>query len=320
MLVNLYRSRTAVAIASLPLLIALISSSVFFKETHEYQAFYQWQTELLHKLYSHDWLHFLLLLVLVSVTAHQFNRLFNEHSFFAKGTLIPGLIYPLCLISFEQMQLTTDLISHLFIVFALMQVFKLRRQEDAKAIIFKSGLLIGIAIVFSPMLLPLILIPWIGLIIFKPFIWREWILLIVGFAIPVFYQLGINYVVSDVIWVPLSLSDFKLEFATIDMDIYQLSSRIYLLLIILYSIWKVMIVNSGEVVRFKKQSRLLFHLCWVLAIPAAFEWLLFSQYGYALAIPLSIIIAIALLHGKNSTVVNSLVVMWFIINETLLFI
>jgi len=218
------------------------------------------------------------------------------------------------------MQLTTDLISHLFIVFALMQVFKLRRQEDAKAIIFKSGLLIGIAIVFSPMLLPLILIPWIGLIIFKPFIWREWILLIVGFAIPVFYQLGINYVVSDVIWVPLSLSDFKLEFATIDMDIYQLSSRIYLLLIILYSIWKVMIVNSGEVVRFKKQSRLLFHLCWVLAIPAAFEWLLFSQYGYALAIPLSIIIAIALLHGKNSTVVNSLVVMWFIINETLLFI
>ncbi|MCG8573863.1 MAG: DUF6427 family protein [Flavobacteriales bacterium] len=308
---------------SLPLLIGILASSIFFTEPQSRDAFYQWQTDLLNTVYANDLIHFGLVVFLVSLTSHQLNNLVNRHDFYNKATFLPGLIYSLTLVSFGQLQLSSDLLSHLFIVLSLMQIFKIRRQEEAKAIVFNSSFLLGVSVMISPLLFIVCLIPWIALIIFRPFVWREWVMGIIGFTIPVIYQFSIAYLFTGNFTLPLTSNDIQLEeiqMSGFDLTIYEISCQTYFLLFALYSFWRLLVINTTEVVRFKKQSQMLIHLCWTLGLGFILEWLLFNQYLLALAIPLSIIISISLLHSKNSTVVNSIVIIWFIISQAILFV
>lgn len=267
-----------------------------------------------------DWFHYLLLVTLISITAHQLNTTFNRNGFFNKATFLPGLIYVLCLSSIDQVQFSFDLVSHLFIVFALGYMFRVRRQEDARAFMFKSGLFAGIAISLSPLLAPLFLLPWVGLILFRAFVWREWVLVLFGLLVPLIYHPSFYYLLTDHWVVATTTTEIELQVNDLEMNIYELSSLVFLTLIALYASWKVLVVSSTEVVRFKKQSRYIFIIAFALGISMIIEWLLMSQLLYAFSIPMALIFAIAFLNSKNSLVVNSIVLIWFIINTTLLFL
>ena len=320
MLVNLYRSRTPVAVFSLPLFVGLISASIFFTEPYEYVAFFQWETDILNLVFEMDWFHYLLVVVLTSLTAHQLNTVFNKNGFFNKATFLPGLIYVLGLSSINQMQFSFDMVAHLFLVFALGQMFSVRRQEDARALMFKSGLFAGIAISLSPLLAPFLLMPWVGLVLFRAFVWREWALVLIGLLLPLIYHISFYYLIMGQWAVTTSTQKIELEVNNLEMNIYEVTSMIYLTLIALYCVWKLLVVSSTEVVRFKKQTRYLFLIALSIGIAMTADWLLNGQLLYAFSIPAAIVFSIAFLNSKNSMVVNIVVLIWFIINTTLLFL
>jgi len=312
MLVNLYESKTPIAVFSLPLLIALLAGTIFIVEPTTSNFPFQWQIQLTDNVQNINWLNYLLTVVISATTAHQLNNVYNQNSFFSKASFLPGFIYICCLVSFNSLSFTPSLVAHLFFAWGLGQFMKLRRQEQAKAIIFQGSLLFGLAFVCSPLQIGLIILPWLALTIFRPFVWREWFMVIGGLMIPTFYYLSATYMLDGEFMVFTKGSADLNGFS--NWHLLTWINYSVLGLIVLGSFAKYLGVARTEINRFKLQSQLLYHFFWLGLVAMFLGWYFYDIQLLGVILPLSIIIATQLLHNKNLKVVNGIVIIWLIIS------
>ncbi|MEX1001433.1 MAG: hypothetical protein WDZ35_04895 [Crocinitomicaceae bacterium] len=311
MLVNLYRDKTPIAIFSLPLLIGLLALPIFFFPADQSYYFLKWQSDMEAQVIATPGLNYLFTVLLVSLNAHQLNNVYNRHTFYSKSSFLPGFIYVLLLFSFNELRFSPNLIAHLFLIFTLGQLLKLRRQEDAKAIIFWAAFFIGMAIAFSSFQTITLLLPWLALTVFKPFVWREWFMVLLGGAIPLAYYLSVLFMVKNGI-------DFKMAEVVprpkITLDLFKLSSYALTILIITGSLLKYIMILRTEVIRFKKQSFVLLHFCWLSVVIWGIGYFIFEQIYLSFTLPFAFFIATALLHSGKKYTVNLIVIIWLIIS------
>ena len=69
-----------------------------------------------------------------------------------------------------------------------------------------------------------------------------------------------------------------------------------------------------EINRFKKQSQVLFHMTWVSLIGFIAGLSFYGEIYPAFILPLSIFIGTQILHGRNTKVINAIVIIWLIIS------
>lgn len=88
------------------------------------------------------------------------------------------------------------LISNLFIIITLQQLFKLKNKGViAKQKVFNAGLLLGVATIFYPLSSLFIFYCYAAILIFNKLNWRLFIIPILGFAIPfLFLYFGRNFI------------------------------------------------------------------------------------------------------------------------------
>jgi MFS family permease len=204
------------------------------------------------------------------------------------------------------------LIAHLFFVLALSQLLNIKRQEPAKAIIFWAGFFIGIGIVFAPIQAALILLPWLALIVFRPFVWREWFMVILGGLIPIIYLIAILYLTKGYVHFPEPVhTGFDVDK---NIQLYEILNFSIFGLIVLGSVFNYWKVNNQEVNRFKKLTLVLIHFIWLSLISFAIGWYFYDLFYLGFLIPLSIIIGTQMLHSRSQTLINGIVIIWLIIS------
>jgi hypothetical protein len=148
--------------------------------------------------------------VLVFIQALIFNKIVNTYGILNKGNFLSGLLYVVCssvftpFLIFSPPLLCNFLL--LFIVYKLLNDFK---STDSISTMFDLGMVVAIGtIIYFPFVI-FILLLWLALIIYKPFNWREWLAVAIGFLTIVFL-LGVyfywnNQITSFIdIWKPLS--------------------------------------------------------------------------------------------------------------------
>ncbi|MBD3637244.1 MAG: hypothetical protein HUJ25_07835 [Crocinitomicaceae bacterium] len=311
MLVILYRSKTPVAVFSLPLLIGLLALPIFFYPQPPEFHFWNWQNELDQIVKNETVLNYSLTVTLISLIAHQLNNVYNRHSFYSKATFLPGFIYVFSLFTLNRFTFSPDLIAHLFMVFALGQFLKMRRQEDAKAIMFWSSFFLGIAMVFSTFSGGLVLLCWMSLVIFRPFVWRESFLVIMGFLVPLFYYMGIMFMLKG--GFDFNIAD-PVEETEFNMDFIKATSYGVFGLIVLGSLYKYFIVMRNEVNRFRKQSMVIFHFLWISALVWFIGFKFFEHIYLGFLLPISFLVGTSFLHARRNSVINLVVIIWLIIS------
>lgn len=124
-------------------------------------------------------------LIIILITATILNTIINQDEFFDKNTFLPFALYTILmsvLLNFNNFN--PIIIGNFFLVLFLRWAFKIRRQDDARQIMFNSSFLLSCATLFFPVYSPLLLSPFVLLVIFRPFIWREWFLSALGLTIP----------------------------------------------------------------------------------------------------------------------------------------
>ena len=202
------------------------------------------------------------------------------------------------------------------IVYALLSygvgyLFKINRQDCAKSPIFMASLFIGTAITLVPWLLPLVLLPFITLILFRSFIWRELFLVLLGFVLPWFYYFAIYFIVEgNLIFAQDGIVLGERELG-INWWIISFYSGIFIL--ILFSFWRFLVVMSGQLMRFKKRSKILFHFIWIAFIPTVLNWYFYDVLLVASIVPIAIIMAVQMLYVRNLFIYNVLITGWFLI-------
>ena len=238
----------------------------------------------------------LIALLLIILSGFILNYIINTHEILGKQSYMPALFYILLMSAFPALQtLHPCLFANIFLTLAIHQLFNTYRKDTAFSQIFNAGFLIAVASLFylpAIMIFPLV---WVALIVFRPFIWREWIIAFIGLIVPYIY-LGVYYFWNEMdfyFWNSvefgshLEMLHFKMKGST-----YFLTSMI--LLITILSMGKLFMGLKGSKLKAKNS---LIVLLWFLFFSTMGMFFVpdfsFNQgYGEAfLVIPLSVFYA-----------------------------
>lgn len=308
MLVNLYKSKTPLAVFSLPLLIGVLGLPALFHPVQNPNSLFSWQFYLAEWVSQTVLVHYLLGVFLVYLGALEMNRLVNTYGFYSKNTYLPGVILALVLFSFDQQQFSMLLIAYVFLLYGLGFLFQINRQDPSEKSIFASGFFFGCATVFEPLLAPIVLLPWFALLVFRSFYWREWFVLIFGAGIPWLYHVGLFFAITGKS--SLTLGSIVLVDAEVVAPAKTWVLIGFFALLTIFSVWKYAVISTGQLLVFKKRSRLLYHFIWLTLISLGVGWLFFRQPVLAVTIPLSVIIAVQMLNARTSFYANLIITLW----------
>jgi len=144
------------------------------------------------------------------------NYMVNSHEVLAKSSYLPAFIYIVLMSCSPSFLAFHPLVpANLFLLLALNSLFAMYRKERAFGNAFDSGFLIAIATLFYFPAIIFFLVIWIGFILLRPFIWREWIIALIGFIVPLLFT-TVYYFWFD-----------RLEFLWYDKIVVPIANRTY---------------------------------------------------------------------------------------------
>lgn len=247
--------------------------------------------------------HTLFAIVLIVGEGFLLNYFVNMFEIMAKKTYMPAIFYCLLMSSCQSMlKFYPLLFSNLFILLALLKIGHSYRENEAFSSFFDASLFIGIASLFyfpSIIIFPLI---WVALIVIRPFVWREWVISLIGVSLPYLFTLmyyfwfdKLNYLLYDKIFFPssdviLNLSSQRESFIAV---------AVMLIILLVLSLLRLMI---GWPVNTILSRNLLVVLLWLLGLSLLSYTMapLFNiRYLATAAIPLAVLIANYFLMSKR---------------------
>jgi hypothetical protein len=229
---------------------------------------------------------------LICFNAFSINWIYNQNEFFERNTYTSSLLY-VVLMSFYHSFYGLDglLISHTFVIGMLYQLFKLRQNEDGRKAAFNAAFCAGVAASFHPSLVAILPFVWIMVWALRPFNFREFILVLTGFAIPILYGM-------IMFWYSRHNLEMKILEQTSD---YIKKQTDFLITATLFSILFLISIISIRI-RMKKSSsrlrnlvRILWWLVFIGIIFGTVDYIIFGQIERfsLLMIPLSFFLTFA---------------------------
>ncbi|MBW7867081.1 MAG: hypothetical protein H3C31_02015 [Brumimicrobium sp.] len=178
---------------------------------------------------------------LICGNAFLLNYIFNSIEFYDRLTFIPSILYISLLFLFPiSLQLSEDLISHLFFIIYLYHIFKIKQNDDARNSSFLAGFFLGISASFLPVFSIFLILIHIALIIIRPFSLREHLLPSIGFIIPF-------------LWIPLVNMDFLQNLILFRSQLHYSNVNIGILIVTIVVVGILIIIAHKKILerRFK---------------------------------------------------------------------
>ncbi len=147
--------------------------------------------------------------IIVFVQAIVFNRIINKYNLIGKPTFLPALMFGVGSSLFIPfLVLSQPLICNFLVLWMIDKLLGIYKKDEAKSTMFDVGMIVGFgSLIYFPFL-AMILLMFFSLLIFRPFLWREWASIVVGFF-TIFFFLAVLYFYNDKlsdfykIWLPL---------------------------------------------------------------------------------------------------------------------
>lgn len=245
--------------------------------------------------YLSYWWTSILASVIVLANAVQLNFLFNQHEFLDKNNYGPSLFYVVLMsLSHSFYQVDAVLISHIFLLQSLRLLFRLKGNESNLKSSFNSAFFIGMAASFLPPGAVLIVPFWFSAWALHPFSFRQWLLMIIGFLIPIANGLSYWWISGHTISTRILRHSSLIKYE--EVFFYGTSAAIVILFLL--SIIGIQIRVRVSNIRFKKLNRA---LIWVLVgtlLLGVAEIIIYQQSEWIslLFIPLSFFFTFAFIH------------------------
>lgn len=228
----------------------------------------------------------LITLVLTIIQALLLNNIVNRFNLVGRSSFLPALMYmTLASLVLPFLILSPILICNFLTIWMADKLLSIYRRTEIKPLMFDLGMIVALgSLVYFPFIVMLLLL-WCSLLIFRPFNWREWVAIPIGF-ITVYFLLGVVYLWFDrmdafyEIWLPLTY-----PFPTsIHIDIYDYLVLLPLLAIIVLFVLTLRKNLFKSVVHIRKSFQLLFCM-FALAVVSFYLNANWSVNHFLLAVP-----------------------------------
>ncbi len=155
--------------------------------------------------------------LLILINAIGINAIFNWNQFLERNSFMPSLQYVILLSFYHSFyQIDGLLISHTFIILTLHQLYFLRQNDDGRKTVFNASFFAGIAATFHPPLIGLLPVIFFMIWCIRPFVFREILLSVIGFSIPLFY--GSFYLIYNKTSIDLTLIKSATNYERLQFD------------------------------------------------------------------------------------------------------
>lgn len=233
--------------------------------------------------------------ILLVLSGFLLIRLNVRFFFIQRRTQLPALFYILICSSLIPLQrLNPVSISVIFLIIAVFKIFDTYKKERLCYNFFDAALLISAGSMFYFNLIFLVVIIWIGLLILRPFIWREWIFTLIGLLIPYailfFYYYIMDKDINSLLRTYKSYFLYKRYDMNFDLS-YKLLAAYYLLMLIISSI---NMIGVYPVKKIYARKYFMFFL-WLFIVAIAI-YLIIPSAGYEMIIIASLSISFLLTH------------------------
>ncbi len=190
MLIGVFKSNQKILGVGVVLLTALFWLPSFFIEP---------EAEIVNAvLTGFRWLDLFISIVLISAQAVYLNIIVNEYKLVDDNTHLTSLVFVILNSSFLMLfNLNQVLIANTFVLFGMHQLLKLYDTRGGFALVFNAGFLMSMAtVIYFPNAIFLLLL-FVGLLyMFSPK-WRDFLIALIGFSIPVIYMVSYHFVFGD---------------------------------------------------------------------------------------------------------------------------
>ncbi len=190
MILNKLQENKALIILLIPIIAILLWTKTFFEtpliteiSLENSSFFFKKIIVFLKKIFLFQFTNYIALILLIyqSFLIKKFN---TDYQFIKTQTFLPSLIFILLSSSYIETQNFNEvLIGNIFFIYGIIQLFKTSKKYLILKSPFLANLYLGIASLFSPVFLFFIPLFFIGLILLRPFNWREWIINFLGLFI-----------------------------------------------------------------------------------------------------------------------------------------
>lgn len=248
--------------------------------------------------------------ILVLINAYIINYFFNSNEFNDKNSYIIALLYVILLSYYRSFYfLDGILISHSFLFFALMQLYKMEYSQDARKKVFNAGFFFGVAATFHPPLIIALPFLWLMITRIRPFMVRETILTTIGMLVPLIYAFSANLIFKHKI--NLNFIESTKSYSQQEL-IFLISLGLFALLV--FSSW-IGIRNKAlkSSIRFRKNTNIL-NLFLLLGIALGIiDWTFFQQYEWFcfIVIPIALFLPFSYLNTRFRFISNLLFYLTF---------
>lgn len=253
----------------------------------------------------------MLALVILVIQALLFNRIINNYNLLGKQTFLPALLYVnIGSLLSPFLVLSPALICNFFILIIIERFLSIYKKSEVSTVMFDLGMIVALGtLIYFPFIAMLPLV-WIGLTIFRPFYWREWVAALVGF-ITIFFFLAVYYFWNDSldkfyqIWLPLG-SKFPTKF---NINFYDWFVLIPVAIILFLGFFHVQKNFFRSVVHLRKSFQLLLFM-FILTLGSFYLKSTLVLYHFLLCVPSpAVLMAYYFLHAQRRWIYESLYIL-----------
>jgi len=242
----------------------------------------------------------ILAIVIIYFHVLYINRLVIKHRIANQITLLPGLFYALLMSMLpEYSMLTPYLVANTFILIGIGQIFKTYKRPKSADILFNVGFLIGIASLFVPNYIFLLLVGLIGLFVLRSMKLIEIIQLTSGAVLVLIAFCSILYLMDTPILPELVKVNLMPRLAIFELRGHDLYKMIVILIISVFTVLSYSSYTLKKNIQTQKKIDILY---WFM-IASVLLLLLSNSVNPGLAlllfIPLSILLNINFLNIKS---------------------
>lgn len=220
------------------------------------------------------------------------SRLFNSNSLLDRNTYITSLLYVIYFGFYHSFyQADGLLVAHILLIGSLYQLFKLHQNTDGRKNVFNTGFMVGLAATFHPASLFFLPFVYFSILVIRQFIFRELLLLLSGFLVPIIY--GSIYWSYSGKEIDLQLLTNATNYEKIQIDFLVTASLFAISVIISFFALRHQSQKTG--IRIKKLNRILLWITISCLILGLYDFIYFRQIErFSLTIiPLSIFLTFA---------------------------
>ncbi|MFN8300376.1 MAG: hypothetical protein U0T75_14845 [Chitinophagales bacterium] len=241
----------------------------------------------------------LLAATLTFIQALVINGIVNGNKITTRKNYVGGLLY-LLVASWlpQQLFLTPAGISLTFIILLTSRIFSLIRNEKAYGDIFDVGFLAALAALFYFPAIVFILFGYIGLSTVRSFVYREWIIVLLGFVSPLFLTFTYYYFTDTPM--PQLFSGGWLQ--GLDLSTFTVLCVGILTVLTMALLLVLPAVLYSTLIQVRKFSTLLIFSVFVIAGAFFLQWTASWTHLVYLALPVSVLGTMLVMQIKNETV------------------